>query len=58
MAYLSELQTDWDEGTVNISDPRVYAANKTRDANNPSLHEAMHGDHQEQYLEAMKIEVA
>jgi hypothetical protein len=30
MAYLSELKTDWDEGTVNISDPIVYAANKTR----------------------------
>jgi hypothetical protein len=29
MAYLSELQTDWDEGTVNISDPRVYTAKKT-----------------------------
>jgi hypothetical protein len=58
MAYLSELQTDWDEGTVNISDPRVYAAKKTRDADNPSFHEAMHGDPQEQYLEAMKIEVA
>jgi hypothetical protein len=27
MLYLSELQTYWDEGTVNISDPRVYAAN-------------------------------
>jgi hypothetical protein len=35
MAYLSELQTYWDEGTVNISDPRVYAAKKTRDADNP-----------------------
>jgi hypothetical protein len=58
MAYLSELQTDWDEGTVNISDPRVYSAKKTTDADNPNFHEAMHGDHQEQYLEAMKIEVA
>jgi hypothetical protein len=43
---------------VNISDPRVHAAKKTRDADNPSFHEAMHGDHQEQYLEAMKIEIA
>jgi hypothetical protein len=58
MVYLSELQTDWDEGTFNILDPRVYAAKKTRDADNPSFYEAMHGDHQEQYLEAMKIEVA
>jgi hypothetical protein len=58
MAHLSELQKYRDEGIVNISDPRVYAANNTRDADNPSFHEAMHGDHQEQYLEAMKIEVA
>jgi hypothetical protein len=50
MAYLSELQTDWDKGTVNISDPIVYADKKTRDADNSSFHEAMHGDHQEQYL--------
>jgi hypothetical protein len=58
MKYFSELQTDWDEGTVNIPDPILYAAKKTRDADNPSFHEAMHGDHQEHYLEAMKIEVA
>jgi hypothetical protein len=55
---LSELQTYWYEGKVNISDPRVYAAKKTRDAENPRFHEAMHGDHQEQYLEAMKIEIS
>jgi hypothetical protein len=48
MAYLSELQTDWDEGTVNISYPIVYAAKNTRYADNPSFCEAMHGDHQEQ----------
>jgi hypothetical protein len=48
MEYLSELQTDWQEGTVNISDPRVYASKKTKDVDNPSFHEAMHGDHQEQ----------
>jgi hypothetical protein len=58
MAYLSELQADWYEGTVNISDTRVYAPKKTRDSDIPHFHEAMHGDHQEQYLEAMKIEIA
>jgi hypothetical protein len=57
MSYWSKLQTDWDEGTVDILDPRVYAGKKTLDADNPSFHEAMHGDHQEQYLEAGKIEV-
>jgi hypothetical protein len=58
MAYLSELKTDRDEVKLNISDPIVYAAKKTRDADNPSCHEAMHGDHQEQNLEIMRIEVA
>jgi hypothetical protein len=58
MSYLSELQKDWYEGKINISDPRVYVAKKTRDADNPSFHEAMHGEHQEQYFEAMKIEVS
>jgi deoxyribodipyrimidine photolyase len=47
MAYLSELKTYWHEGTVKISDPRVYAAKKTRDTENPSFHEAIHGFHQE-----------
>jgi hypothetical protein len=55
---INQIIHKWDEGTVNISDTRVYAAKKTRDAYNPSFHEAMHGDHQEQYLEAMKIEIA
>jgi hypothetical protein len=57
LAYIAELQTYWEEGTINISDPRVYAA-KSKDADNPSFHEAMHGDAQEQYLEAMKVEIA
>jgi hypothetical protein len=35
----------------------VYAANN-KDADNPSLLEAMHGDAQDQYLEAMKVETA
>jgi hypothetical protein len=54
LAYMAELQTDWEEGTINISDPIVYAA-KSKDADNPSFHEEMHGDTQEQYLEAMKV---
>jgi hypothetical protein len=57
MAYLSEIQTYWDEGTVNISDPIVYAAKKTRDADYLLFHEATHGEHQEPYSEAMKVEV-
>jgi hypothetical protein len=54
---MAELQTDWEEGTINISDPRVYAAT-IKYAENPSFHEAMNGDAQEQYLEAMKVEIA
>jgi hypothetical protein len=57
VAYMAELQTYCKEGTINISDPRVYAA-KSKDAENPSFHEAMHGDAQEQYLEEMKVETA
>jgi hypothetical protein len=58
MAYLSELQTNWDEERFNISDPRVYATKKTRDADNPSFHETIRGDNQEHYLEAVNIEIA
>jgi hypothetical protein len=57
LAYQAELQTNWEEGTINISDPRVYA-DKSKDAYNPSFHEEMHGDAHEQYLEAMKVETA
>jgi hypothetical protein len=54
---MAELQTDWEEGTINISHPRVYAAN-TKDIDNPSFHEAMHGDAHDQYVEATKVEIA
>jgi hypothetical protein len=49
MAYLSELQTDW---------MREQSTSKTRYAGNPTFHEAMHGDNQEQYLESMNIEIS
>jgi hypothetical protein len=26
LAYMAKLQTDWEKSTINISDPRVYAA--------------------------------
>jgi hypothetical protein len=51
---MAELQTYWEEGTINMSQPRVYAA-KSKYTDNPSFHEAMYGDAQEQYLEAMKV---
>jgi hypothetical protein len=42
IAYLSELQTDWDEVTVNISDARIYESKNTRDTDNQSFHKATH----------------
>jgi hypothetical protein len=54
---MAELQTYGEDGTINISDPRVNAA-KYKDADNPSFHEAMHGDAHEQYFESMKVEIA
>jgi hypothetical protein len=55
--YMDELQADWEDGTINIYDTKMYAA-KIKYAENPSFYEAIHGDAQEQYLEAMKVEIA
>jgi hypothetical protein len=57
MAYMAELQTYWEEVTINISGPIVYAA-KIKDTDNPIFQEAIHGDAQEHYLEATKFEIA
>jgi hypothetical protein len=56
MAYLAEIHTDQNMGEVDISDPRVYAAKRKLDPDMPSFHEAIRGDHAEQYIEVMKIE--
>jgi hypothetical protein len=55
---MDELQTHWGEGNAKILDPQLYAANTSRDEDIPSFHEAIHGNAQEQYLEAMNIEIA
>jgi hypothetical protein len=44
-------------GDVDIQDPRVYSAKKKSDPDMPSLHEALHGEHADQYMEAMKQEI-
>jgi hypothetical protein len=56
LSYMDELQTDWEKGTITISDPRVFAA-KSKDTENPSFDEATDGGAQAQCLEAMKVEI-
>ena len=58
LAYLAELNTCYDSGEVNIVDPRVYAAKKWSDPDTPNFHQAMNGPHVDEYVEAMKKEVA
>ena len=59
LAYLAGLYTCLDTGDSFITDPRVYASKiRKTDADNPSFQQAIHGDHAEQYIEAMKKEVA
>jgi hypothetical protein len=55
--YKAELQTDLATGHVDIQDPRVYAAKKKDDPDAPSMYQALHGEHAEQYMEAMKKEI-
>jgi hypothetical protein len=55
--YKAELKTDLATGHVDIQDPRVYAAKKKDDPDAPSLYQALHGEHAEQYMEAMKKEI-
>jgi hypothetical protein len=57
LAYKDELQTNLATGNVDIQDPRVYAAKKKEDTDAPSLYQALHGEHAEQYMEAMKKEI-
>jgi hypothetical protein len=57
MAYLAEIHTDQKTGEVDISDPLVYRAKRKADPDMPTFHEALRGNHAEQYIEAMKIEV-
>jgi hypothetical protein len=57
MAYLAKLHTHQDTGEVDIIDPRVYAVKWKSDPNMLSFHEALSGNHAEQYIEAMKIEI-
>ena len=59
LAYHTELSTDLDTSILNCSDPRAYAAKVRRgnDIDNPSFHEAIHGNHAIDYQKAMELEI-
>jgi hypothetical protein len=58
LCYLAELGTHIDIGDVDIIHPRVYASKHTKNVpDSPSVHDALHGDFEEQYYEAMKVEI-
>jgi len=58
LTYQAELETDLDTGETNIVDPRVFAAKRRTDPDTPSFQQAMKGDDSEEYLKAMKAEIA
>jgi len=58
LAYHAALETDFDSGLSNISDPRAYAAShRLKDPDNPSWYEAMNGDAADAYMAAMVKEI-
>jgi hypothetical protein len=55
---LDELATDMDSGDIAIIDPRVYPAKHLKnDPDSPNMHQTMHGDFVEKYIDAMKYEI-
>jgi hypothetical protein len=60
LAYLVELHTDMNDGTLDIIDPRLYTSKKRKshDPDTHMLHEAMRGPHAEEYKQAMKVEMS
>jgi len=58
LTYQAELETDLDTGETNIVDPRVFAAKRCTDPDTPSFRQAMKGDDSEEFLKAMKVEIA
>ena len=58
LTYVAELETDFDNGEVTCTDPRVYTANfKTYDDENPSYSMAMSGKDMDQWKTAILGEV-
>ena len=58
LAYTAELETDFDSGEIQCTDPRAYAAKfKTYNDDNPSFNMAMSGKHAHEWQKAMVMEV-
>ena len=59
LAYQADLHTDFSSGEVHCADPRAYLAKtkKKHDADNPTYHDAMSGDHSAEYQKAMCVEI-
>ena len=58
LAYLAEISTCCDTGLENVVDPRVYASKTPgSDPDTPTFHQAMNGEHAEQWVKAMQLEV-
>ena len=58
LAYLAEISTCCDTGLENVVDPRVYLSKTPgSDPDTPTFHQAMNGEHAEQWVKAMPLEV-
>ena len=54
LAYQAELESDFDSGVVNCSDPRAYKAKfKTYNEENPSYNMTTTGEYSSKYQRAM-----
>ena len=58
-ALLSKMNRDWDLGTVESWDPRIFAAkmDSASAADNPTWEQAMNGPDREGYMRAAEIEI-
>ena len=58
LAYIAELVTNFETGTIEYADPRAYTAKfKTPNTDNPSYHMEMSCEHDHEWEKAMIIEV-
>ncbi|KAI2489575.1 hypothetical protein MHU86_25021 [Fragilaria crotonensis] len=58
ISYLAEISTCCDTGIENVVDPRAYAAKTPgSDPDMPTFHQAVNGEHAEEWIRAMQLEV-
>ncbi|KAI2499350.1 hypothetical protein MHU86_15132 [Fragilaria crotonensis] len=58
LSYLAEISTCCDTGIENVVDPRAYAAKTPgSDPDMPTFHQAVNGEHAEEWIRAMQLEV-